>query len=202
MAEYYLETPLSESDVRKLRVGDIVYVSGTMVTARDAAHGRALELARSGRRNEIPIDLEGLVLYHCGPVVKKLNGEWKVVVAGPTTSTRMEKIEGDFIREFKVRGIVGKGGMGDKTAQAMKEVGAFYGAFTGGAAVLAAKAIEKVLDVHWLDLGTPEAVWVLKVDKFGPLVVAIDAQGNNLYKQVMTDVDNNYNTVLKELNLV
>lgn len=199
MAEYYLETPISEQDVRKLKVGDIVYVSGIMITARDAAHERALELAKSGRKSEIPVELEGLVLYHCGPVVRKLNDEWQVVVAGPTTSARMERLEGDFIREFKVRGVVGKGGMGDKTAEAMREVGAFYGAFTGGTAVLAAKAVEKVLGVHWLDLGTPEAMWVLKVDKFGPLVVAIDSHGNNLYKEVMGEAKRNFEEILRKL---
>ncbi len=201
MAEYHLKTPISEEDVRKLKVGDIVYISGIMVTARDAAHKRALTLAKEGKFDEIPANFEGLALYHCGPVVKKVGDEWKIIAGGPTTSARMESIEGDFIRTFKVRAIIGKGGMGKNTAEAAKEVGAFYGAFTGGAAALAAKSIKRVIDVHWLDLGTPEAVWVLEVEEFGPLVVAIDSHGNNLYEQVLKEVDENKKKVLAELGL-
>ena len=202
MAEYHLKSPLTEEDVRKLKIGDIVYISGTMVTARDSAHKRALTLAKEGRFDEIPVNFEGLALYHCGPVVKKLDGEWKFIAGGPTTSARMESIEGDFIRTFKVRAIIGKGGMGKNTAGAAKEVGAFYGAFTGGAAALAAKSIKRIVDVHWLDLGTPEAVWVLEVENFGPLIVAIDSYGNNLYEQVMKEVDENKRKVLESLNLL
>ncbi|MGQ4891146.1 MAG: FumA C-terminus/TtdB family hydratase beta subunit [Candidatus Njordarchaeia archaeon] len=191
MAEYHFKTPLKEEDVRKLNIGDIVYISGTMVTARDSAHERALELAKEGKLDEIPVKLEGLALYHCGPVVKKIDDKWKVIAGGPTTSARMESLEGDFIRTFKVRAIIGKGGMGKNTAQAAKEVGAFYGAFTGGAAALAAQSIKEVKGVHWLDLGTPEALWVLEVEEFGPLVVAIDAKGNNLYEDVYKEVEEN-----------
>jgi len=202
MAEYYLKTPISEEDVRKLQVGDIVYISGIMITARDAAHKRAISLAKGGKVNEIPVNFEGLALYHCGPVVKKVNDTWKVFAAGPTTSARMEAIEGEFIRLFKVRAIIGKGGMGAKTAEAAKEVGAFYGAFTGGTAALAAEAIKRVKEVHWLDLGTPEALWVLEVENFGPLVVAIDSHGNNLYDTVLKEAEENKVKVLKELGLI
>ncbi len=199
MAEYYLQTPISENDVRKLRAGDIVYISGIIITARDSAHKRALDLAKSGRKNEIPVNFEGLAVYHCGPVVKKINDEWKVVVAGPTTSARMEKVEPEFIKEFGARAVIGKGGMGPRTTQAMKEFGAFYGAFTGGAAVLAANAIKKVREVHWLDLGVAEALWVLEVENFGPLVVAIDSHGNNLYQNVMTKAEEKYREILKTI---
>lgn len=202
MAEYYLETPISEKDVRKLKVGDIVYISGIMVTARDAGHKRAINLAREGKFDEIPVKLEGLALYHCGPVVKKIGDEWKVVAAGPTTSARMESIEWEFIKYFKIRAIIGKGGMGKKTAEAAKEYGAFYGAFTGGAAALAAEAIKRVKEVHWLDLGTPEAMWVLEVENFGPLVVAIDSHGNNLYDDVLKRAEENKEKVFRELKLL
>lgn len=201
MAEYHLKTPISEEDVRKLGLGDVVYISGILVTARDSAHERALELAKEGKIDEIPVNFEGLALYHCGPVVKKIDGEWKVIAGGPTTSARMESMEGDFIRTFKVRAIIGKGGMGRNTAEAAKEVGAFYGAFTGGAAALAAQAIKRVREVHWLDLGTPEALWVFEVEKFGPLVVAIDAKGNNLYENVMEEVNENKKNILSRLGL-
>jgi len=199
MAEYYLKTPISENDVRKLRAGDVVYITGIIVTARDSAHKRALDLARSGKIEEIPIKLEGLAVYHCGPVVKKVGEEWKVVAAGPTTSRRMEKVEPEFIKTFKVRAIIGKGGMGPKTTEAMKEFGAFYGAFTGGAAALAAAAIKKVREVHWLDLGIPEALWVFEVENFGPLVVAIDSHGNNIYEDVMRNARAKLDEILKTL---
>ncbi|HIE56174.1 MAG TPA: fumarate hydratase [Chromatiaceae bacterium] len=181
--EYQLRTPLSESDVRKLRVGDVVYITGTMVTARDQAHRRALELLERGER--LPVNLEGLVVYHCGPVVKKEDDTWVVLAAGPTTSRRMESVEADFIRRTGVRMIVGKGGLGPRTAEACKDFGAVYAVFTGGAAVVAARLIKRVKEVHWLDLGVPEALWVLEVERFGPLVVVIDATGKNLYDDVV-----------------
>ena len=187
MATYRLRTPISEEEVRRLRAGDVIYVSGTMVTARDAAHKRALELARRGE--SLPVDLRGAVLYHCGPVVRKVGEEWEIVAAGPTTSTRMEALEADFIKAFGVRVIVGKGGMGPKTARACREYGAVYAAFTGGAGALAAKAVKRVARVEWLDLGVPEALWVLEVEDFGPLVVAIDTHGRNLYEEVARAVE-------------
>lgn len=186
MAVYRFRTPISEEEIRKLKVGDIIYVSGTMVTARDQAHRRALEYYKQGKK--LPVDLEGGVVYHCGPVVRKVDDKWEVVAAGPTTSTRMELFEDEFIKTFKVRVVVGKGGMGERTTKAMKEFGAVYAAFTGGAAVLAAKGIKRVVGVEWLDLGTPEALWILEVEDFGPLTVAIDSHGNNMYLSVMEEV--------------
>ena len=182
MAEYRLKTPISEEDIRKLHVGDTIYISGTMVTARDSAHKRALEFFRRGE--PLPVNLEGGVVYHCGPLAMKEDDKWRVVAAGPTTSARMEMFEADFIKAYGVRVVVGKGGMGQKTVDAMKEYGAVYAAFTGGAAVLAAQAIKRVVGVEWLDLGVPEALWIFEVEDFGPLTVAIDAHGNNLLEDV------------------
>ncbi len=182
MAEYRLKTPISEEDIRKLHVGDTIYISGTMVTARDSAHKRALEFFRRGE--PLPVNLEGGVVYHCGPLAMKEDDKWRVVAAGPTTSARMEMFEADFIKAYGVRVVVGKGGMGQKTTDAMKEYGAVYAAFTGGAAVLAAQAIKRVVGVEWLDLGVPEALWIFEVEDFGPLTVAIDAHGNNLLEDV------------------
>jgi len=184
--EYYLNTPISDEDIRKLKVGDIVYLSGIIVTARDAAHNRALSILNSGK--QLPIDLRGLAVYHCGPVVDKRNGEWVIVVAGPTTSTRMDALEYDFIEKTGVKMVIGKGGMGNRTVEACKKFGAVYTIFTGGAAVLAAKGMKRVLDVHWLDLGVPEALWVIEVDKFGPLMVTIDSHGNNFYDSINKEV--------------
>jgi len=199
MATYRFKTPLSEEDVRKLRVGDVVYVSGIIVTARDAAHKRMVEYYKAGK--EIPVDLKGGVVYHCGPVVDKKDGEWVVVSAGPTTSTRMELYEADVIEKLGVRMIIGKGGMGEKTAKACREHGAVYTVFTGGAGALAAHAIKRVVKVEWLDLGIPEALWVFEVEDFGPLLVAIDSTGRDLIKEVMDQAYKKREDVLKKLGV-
>lgn len=199
MATYRFKTPISEGDIRKLRIGDVIYISGTVVTARDQAHKRALEYYEEGK--PLPINLEGLALYHCGPLVKKKGDKWVVVSAGPTTSTRMDIFEDEFIRNFKVRVVIGKGGMGGKTTSAMAEYGAVYGAFTGGAAVLAARAIKSVRGVEWLDLGIPEALWILDVEDFGPLIVAIDSYGHNLFMETAQKAEENRSRFYTELGL-
>ncbi len=144
---------------------------------------------------------DGLPLYHCGPLVKRTNNEWTVLAAGPTTSMRMEAFEDEVIKNFGVRLVIGKGGMGEKTSMAMKEHGAVYGAFTGGAAVLASRLIKKVKNVEWLDLGVPEAVWTFEVDKFGPLIVCMDSHGNNLYFKVRTEAENNKPKIFSSFRL-
>jgi len=199
MAVYKLNTPISEEEVKKLRVNDTVYLSGTIVTARDAAHRRALRFHKEGK--QLPINLQGSAVFHCGPLVKKEDGRWRVVAAGPTTSSRMDLFEDEFIKNFKVRIVVGKGGMGKKTTDAMKHYGAVYGAFTGGAGVLAAKAIKRVKGVEWSDLGMPEAMWVLEVEEFGPLTVSIDAHGNNLFETIQTKADTKKQKIYRKLGL-
>jgi fumarate hydratase subunit beta len=200
MAVFKLKTPISEEEIRKLKVNDVLYVTGTIVTARDAAHKRALEYSKEGK--SLPINLEGLAVFHCGPIVKKEDDEWIVVAAGPTTSTRMDQFEDEFIKNFKVRVIIGKGGMGKRTTDAMKQHGAVYGAFTGGAAVLAAKAIKEVKALEWSDLGMPEALWIFEVEEFGPLTVAIDSHGNNLFEEVKKKVEENRTKVYKKLGIL
>jgi fumarate hydratase subunit beta len=199
MATYKFKLPVSEAEVRKFKVNDVLYVSGTMVTARDQAHRRALDWTKEGKH--LPVNLEGLAVFHCGPVMTKQGESWVAVAAGPTTSTRMDLFEDKFIETFKPRIIVGKGGMGKRTADAMAKFGAVYCAFTGGAAVLAAKSIKRVAGVEWLDLGIPEAVWILEVELFGPLVVAIDSQGNNLFADVAQKVEANKQGIYRKLCL-
>jgi fumarate hydratase subunit beta len=190
MAEYELKTPIPEEEIRKLKAGDIIYITGIVYLSRDEAHLRALELAEEGK--ELPMDFKGLALFHCGPIVKQdEKGEWHVVAAGPTTSSRMEIFQDKYIEKFRISVVIGKGGMFERTTAAMKKYGAVYGAFTGGAAVLAAKAVKKVKGVEWLDLGTPEALWIFEVERFGPLTVAIDSHGKNLFKQVSDKVQKN-----------
>jgi fumarate hydratase subunit beta len=184
MAEYHFKTPISKDDVQKVKIGDVIYISGVIFTARDEAHERALKLAKNGEK--MPIDFEGLAVYHCGPVVRKVNEQWEIVAAGPTTSTRMDLFQDEFIKTFNVNVVIGKGGMGERTAKAMKEYKAIYTAFVGGAAVVAARGIKRVKEVHWLDLGTPECLWVLEVENFGPLIVGIDTNGDSLF-QIVSD---------------
>jgi len=199
LAVYKLKTPISEDEIRKLRVNDVIYISGTIVTARDQAHRRALEFFNQGKT--LPINLEGLAVFHCGPLVRKEGDKWIIISAGPTTSTRMEVFEDEFIKKFKVRVIIGKGGMGARTTEAMRKYGAVYGAFTGGAGVLAAQAIKNVQSVEWFDLGMPEALWILEVEDFGPLTVAIDSHGNNLFTEVSKRVETSRQSIYQTLNI-
>lgn len=199
MAVYKLTTPISEEQIRKLKVNDVVYITGTIVTARDQAHKRALQLHEEGK--QLPINLEGLAVFHCGPIVKKQGEKWTIVAAGPTTSTRMDIFEDEFIKNFKSRVIIGKGGMGKRTTNAMQKYGAIYGAFTGGAAVLAAKAVKSVKAVEWFDLGMPEALWILEAEEFGPLTVAIDSHGNNLFEDVKKKTEENRTAIYDRLGI-
>jgi fumarate hydratase class I len=174
--EVRLDAPLKESDVRSLKVGDVVLVSGRMFTGRDAVHSHLM-------KHEPPVDLRGAVLYHCGPVVVKEGDRWRVTAAGPTTSIREEPYQGEIIRRYGVRAVIGKGGMGAKTLAAMKEHGAVYLNAIGGAAQFYAQAITGVDGVSLLEFGTPEAMWCLTVRDF-PAIVTMDAHGNSLHKDI------------------
>ena len=197
--EHYLKTPVKEADIRKLKAGDLVYVTGTIITARDEAHLKALEMHEKGE--EPPVSFSGRGVFHCGPIMKKnANGKWQVVAAGPTTSARMEIFQDNFIEVFKPAIIIGKGGMGERTSKACQKHGCVYGAFTGGAALLAARGIKEVEDVFWLDeLGMPECLWVYKVEKFGPMIVTIDTHGANLTADVGVKVNANRDRIMEEM---
>jgi fumarate hydratase subunit beta len=176
-----LKTPISEQDIRNLKVGDLVQLSGTVVTARDEAHKLMVEQHPDFIREY----LDGAVIYHCGPVVKKRqDGKWEFVSAGPTTSSREEPFQTDVIGEYKVRGVIGKGGMGAKTADGLKKYGAVYFHAVGGAGTLIANSVKEVKTVFKLEeFGTPEAFWVIDVEDF-PLVVTMDANGGSLHKEI------------------
>lgn len=180
MAVYEIRTPIPVEDVRRLRVKDIIYISGLLFTLRDKAAERLAKL----RPSDLPFPAEGLPAFHCGPIVRKVQDRWEIIAAGPTTSMRMEEFQSDIIRKFGLRVVIGKGGMGRRTAQAMEEYGAVYAAFTGGAALLPTKYIIRVVDVEWLDLGTPEALWLLEVKRFGPCLIGIDSKGGNLFADI------------------
>ena len=200
MAEHHLTLPLSEETVRGLGLGDTVFITGTFVTARDEAHIHALDAAEKG--NPVPFDFNGAAVFHCGPIMRDLgDGRWQIVAAGPTTSSRMNNLEPQFLRTFTARAIIGKGGMSRPTIEAMKEVGAVYLAITGGAAVVAARGVSEVKGVHWLELGMPEALWVLEGTDFGPMTVAIDAHGNSLFEAVNEKVERKVASIKERLGL-
>ncbi len=174
--EIVLDTPLTEQQVRALKVGDVVLVNGDMYTGRDAVHAHLM-------KNPPPVDLRGAALYHCGPVMLQDGGRWVTKAAGPTTSIREEPYQADVIRRYGVRAVIGKGGMGAKTLAAMEECGAVYLHAIGGAAQFYARAIVEVPEVHLLDFGIPEAMWRLKVRDF-LAIVTMDAHGNSLHAEV------------------
>src|SRR6185369_5239175 len=174
--EVILRAPLTEEQVRALKVGDVVLISGEMFTGRDAVHAHLM-------KNPPPVDMRGSVLYHCGPVMLKQGEEWVVKAAGPTTSIREEPYQADIIRNYGVRAVIGKGGMGKKTLAALKESGAVYLNGIGGAAQFYARSIDKVLGVHLLEFGIPEAMWHLRVHDFAA-IVTMDAHGNSLHANV------------------
>ncbi len=194
MLKKKLSTPLEEGEINELKLGDIVYLTGEVYTARDKAHRRIIEYESRGKEKEIPIR-NGAVIYHCGPLMRMLKGmqkkgeregkgEWELIAAGPTTSSRMDDTTPVVIEKLGIRAIIGKGGMGISTREAMRKYGCVYFSMTGGAAVLAATRIKAVEAVYWEDLGMAEAVWYLLVEDFGPLVVSIDAGGNSLYAEI------------------
>src|SRR5207247_6788115 len=177
--EVSLKAPLTADAVRSLKVGDVVLVSGRMFTGRDAVHSYLM-------KHEPPVDLNGAVLYHCGPVVVKEGDRWRVTAAGPTTSIREEPYQGEIIKRYGVRAVMGKGGMGAKTLAALKEHGAVYLNAIGGAAQFYAQAITAVDGVSLLEFGTPEAMWHLTVREF-PAIVTMDAHGNSLHEDIEED---------------
>ncbi len=186
-----LTLPLSEADVRSLHVGDPVLLSGVMLTGRDTAHTYFLEELLKDPLPEAERDvaeavrslLRGGAIYHCGPVVKKEDGRYVFVAAGPTTSIREEPYEADVIRHFGLRVVIGKGGMGPKTLAACKEFGAVYLHAIGGAATLIAKTVREVEGVYKLEFGVPEALWRIRVVDF-PGVITMDAHGRSIHEEV------------------
>lgn len=186
MATVRLQTPLDEALVRSLRIGDQVLLSGRIHTARDAAHKYLASEGTSPATLPAGLELQGGVLYHCGPVmVRDDGGSWRVTAAGPTTSAREEPYQGEVLRRYGVRAIVGKGGMGDATRRALAECGAVYLSAVGGAAQVLAASVQRVEDVYFLEeFGSPEAMWSLFVHDF-PAVVTMDSTGESLHDRVL-----------------
>lgn len=189
-----LTTPIGDEDIRGLKVGDPVALNGVMITGRDAAHkwmvDTFIKCTRQPEGDDLAVYeairplLDGGVIYHCGPVVAGLEtGDYRFVAAGPTTSIREEPYQGEVMRHFKVKGVIGKGGMGPKTLAACQEAPGVYLHAIGGAASLIAQTVTRVLGVYKLEFGVPEAMWVIEVKEF-PVVVTMDAHGGSLHAEV------------------
>lgn len=170
-----LKTPIEEEDIEDLRTGQEIELSGTIFTARDAAHEKILGT------KELPINLDKSAIYHCGPLVKKKDDNWQVVSAGPTTSTRLSSYIPELLDRYNIRAIIGKGGFKKEVIPSLEKNKCIYLAYTGGAAALAAESIKEVKEVYWKELGMPEAIWELAIKEL-PCTVAIDTKGNTLYR--------------------
>lgn len=197
MKIHFLNEPIEDNDLSNIVVGDIVYYTGTLYTARDHVHMRIVK-----ENLESPIDFQKGAIFHAGPIMRKVEGEedpFEVVSIGPTTSMRMEKLEHLFIEQTGVKLIIGKGGMGKLTSQACGKYKCLHTIFPGGCAVLAASRVKRVKNVYWDDLGMPEAIWEMEVDQFGPLVVSIDALGNNFIEDKKELYKERKEAILSEL---
>lgn len=185
-----LTAPFTEKKIRDLKVGDMVNITGRLYTGRDAVHKYLYEGGTP------PVDLTDQILYHCGPVVVKEGGKWVVKAAGPTTSIREEPYQGEIIRRFGLRGVIGKGGMGEKTLAALKECGAVYMHAVGGAAQVLARCVTEVHGVHMLEeFGSPEAIWEFDVVQF-PVVITMDAHGKSLHEEILARSSRSLDAIL------
>jgi fumarate hydratase, class I len=187
--EVVLTPPLTADAMRQLKVGDVVIIKGQVYTGRDAVHAHLMN-------NPPPVDLNGAVLYHCGPVMLKSGDEWTVKAAGPTTSSREEPYQAEVLRRYGVKAVIGKGGMGKKTLAGLQECGAVYLNGIGGAAQYYARTVKKVLGVHWMEFGIPEAMWHLEVDGF-VAIVTMDSHGNSLHAVVEAETGEKLEGLLK-----
>lgn len=197
-----LNTPVTAADLEDIKVGDVIYLTGHIVTCRDVAHRRLIEYGR-----ELPIDIAGGAIFHAGPIVRKVDeGKYEMVAVGPTTSMRMEKFEKEFIEKTGVKVIVGKGGMGQGTVEGCQEYKAIHCVFPAGCAVLAATQVEEIERQEWMDLGMPETLWLCRIKEFGPLVVSIDTHGGNLFEANKVEFnrrkDEQYEKICKEVRFI
>lgn len=195
MATYELTLPVDNATIEKLHVGDIIYLNGLVCTARDMAHLLMRELVE--KNEPIPENINGGAIFHAGPVMKKdENGNWYLSVIGPTTSIRMEP-HADFVGSQGVKVIIGKGGMGDGTKEALQKYKQVYVQACPGCAVVLAAGIKAVKDVHWFEQGMPEAMWAMEADHFGPFLVTMDSHGVSRYDDVRAQAQETVNEIMK-----
>lgn len=195
MSKKILTTPIAPEDLADIKIGDVIYLTGHIVTCRDVPHRRVVQEGR-----ELPLDIAGGAILHAGPIIRKTGEKsFEMVSVGPTTSMRMEKFEREFIAKTGVRLIVGKGGMGEGTMSGCKEFGAIHCVFPAGCAVVAATQVEQIESADWTELGMPETLWKCCVKEFGPLIVSIDAHGNNLFEQNKVKFNEKKDVALAEI---
>ena len=191
-----LSTPFTEEDIRDLHAGDVIYVDGDIVTGRDDVHIRVVKEGVG-----LPVDLSGRVLMHAGPIISgSAETGYEIVSIGPTTSMRMEKLEHDFIEKTGVRLIIGKGGMGERTAGACREFGAVHCVLPAGNAVVGAACVEEISGVEWMDLGMAEALWKIRVKGLGPLIVTIDSSGRNNFAEKKKEIARRKEEQIEEIS--
>ncbi len=196
MAEYELQVPLREEEIRRLRVKDAVYVTGEVLTVRDTAYERILNALDS--RKELPFSLKDKAIWHAGPITKPEGGKWKAVSVGSTTSSRFSGPAARLIETLGVKMVIGKGFMGPQVLEAFKKFGAVYAHTAGGTAAYYGNQIPEIQEVHWPDLGMPAAVWVLKVKRLGPLIVAMDSHGGYIFDELQSKVDASLKKIFKD----
>ena len=195
MSKKILTTPIAPEDLADIKIGDVIYLTGHIVTCRDVPHRRVVQEGR-----ELPIDIAGGAILHAGPIIRKTGEKsFEMVSVGPTTSMRMEKFEREFIAKTGVGLIVGKGGMGEGTMSGCKEFGAIHCVFPAGCAVVAATQVEEIESADWTELGMPETLWKCRVKEFGPLIVSIDAHGNNLFERNKVKFNEKKDAALAEI---
>lgn len=195
MNTYELQLPLSEDDVKKLRIGDVIYLTGHIYTSRDMAHLKYRALLEEGC--PLPKEFKGSAIFHAGPVaMKDADGKWQLQVIGPTTSIRMEPYA-DMVGQMGVKAIIGKGGMAEDTQRATKQYGYVYLQAAPGCGAKLADGISGIQDVHYLEMGMPEALWDLEANRFGPLVVAMDTEGSSIYANLKAKAIERVNVLYK-----
>ena len=196
----HLSLPVTEDQVRDLDIGDIVFLSGKVFTCRDQGHRRMLEYFKNG--NSFPIDFSQYAMWHCGPIVDKdENGDWKLIVAGSTTSSRFSDKEPAVLKNTGLRVIIGKGIMYEGVVRAMQEKGAVMLNATGGCAALYGEAVTRIADVFWMDLGLPEAMWCFDISEMGPLIVGIDAKGNSIIQNTRSNSEAEFERAYAQMGL-
>jgi tartrate/fumarate subfamily iron-sulfur-dependent hydro-lyase beta chain len=189
MAEFKLNVPQDNGRISDVRAGDVLYVTGNIAIARDQAHKKLLEVF-------LP-ELVGLPIFHCGPIARKVGGEWQIVAGGPTTSTRMDALTPPILEKYKTKLVIGKGGLGEVGKKGLATFGAVYSEFTGGASALAVSKIVGVRKRLLEELGPTELVWIWEVKEFGPLLVTQDHQGNDIKKIVTNQATEKLETLVK-----
>jgi tartrate/fumarate subfamily iron-sulfur-dependent hydro-lyase beta chain len=199
MAEYELQVPFREEDLRRLHIQDTVYVTGEVLTIRDSAYERIINALDAGQT--LPFNLQGKAIWHAGPITKPEGEKWKAVSVGSTTSSRFSEPAARLIEQQGVKMVIGKGFMSPVTSRALAQCGAVYAHTTGGTAAYYATQIPEIQTVHWLDLGMTAAVWVLRVSRLGPLIVAMDAHGKNIFDELQSRVDASLEKIFKDLKI-